>query len=154
MIAAAQEKLVRLRFLCLHFVPLFKLVITNSQSPFVTFPTKLKLKHVCEISYIWLSDAGLRIKLSTIRIPSRPNSIVYYNTNPIPRWRLSWRSRIPCNYELFLIKVNRFWLISDLKINLSPLKDQKYWVKDQKHQLKDQNCRFILKKSIYFGFSL
>ena len=40
-----------------------------------------------------LGDAGLQIELSTIRIPSHPDSIVGYNTNPIPTTDLSPRSR-------------------------------------------------------------
>ena len=80
-----------------------------------------------------------------IQIPSRPNLIVNYNTNPIPRQRSSWwlrrQSPFQCNFNLFSIA--RSTLVD---------KRSKYWLKDWKYRLKDQNCKFISKKSIWFDF--
>ena len=89
---------------------------------------------------------------STIWIPNRPNSIVNYDTNPIPSQWLSQQSQWGCNFDLFLIKVDWFWCNLDWKIDLSQLKDRKSQLKDWNYQLNDQNCQFIWKKLIYFNF--
>ena len=58
-----------------------------------------------------VGDAGLRIKSSMIRIPSRPDSIVDYDTYPIPMTILSLQSKFQYKFDNFSIKVNLFLFI-------------------------------------------
>ena len=89
----------------------------------------------------------VRNQSSTIRIPSRLNSIIDYDTNLITRRQSGRRSQFWCNFYLFLIKVDRSSSIFNKKINLS-------WLKDQKYQLKDWKCQFISKSQFIFTFSI
>ena len=72
-------------------------------------------KNAC--SLVSLGHAGLRIESSRIRIPSHPNLIIDNDKNPISRQRLSQRSGFQCNFDLFLIKVDRFPCNFDYKID-------------------------------------
>ena len=68
-----------------------------------------------------------------------------YDTNLIP----IRRSQFHCNFNLFLIKVNRFWSIFNKKIDQSQFKEWKSGLKDQNYWLRDWNWRY-LSKLIYF----
>ena len=59
-----------------------------------------------------------------IRIPSHPNSIVDYDSNPIPRQGPSQQSRFRFNFELFSIEVDRFGTVFKLKDQKRLLKCQ------------------------------
>ena len=56
-----------------------------------------------------LGDVGLPIESSTFWISSRPNLIVEISPIWIPTTRSYHRSRFWDNFDLFLIKINRFW---------------------------------------------
>ena len=103
-----------------------------------------------------LGHAGLHIESSTIRIPSRPNSIVDNNMNWIPSWRLSRWSRFWYNFDIILIKIDQFrcsfnllikirskiinWKIKNIVLKIENIKiNQKSW--------------YILTFSIYFDIN-
>ena len=71
-------------------------------------PSKIQLvnrKYTIKLS---LGDGGLWIEPSTFRIPSSPNSINDYDTNPIPTVdRVDDRDQVDdCNFDVISIK---FW---------------------------------------------
>ena len=100
-----------------------------------------------------LGDAGLKIELLTIQIPSHPHSIANYDTNLIPTTDSRPWSRFQYKFELPLIKVNLlsmwFWPFNKNWIFNDLLKDQNYQLKDRKCQNRSKSW-YILTFLIYF----
>ena len=82
-----------------------------------------------------------RFRFQAIRIRS---SITIH----IPMMISCRRSRFWYKFDLFFIKVDQFWSIFDVFIEIR----KNYQLKDQNNWLKDQKSQFISKKSIYFDF--
>ena len=105
----------------------------------------IKYKLFSDHKLLSLGDAGLQIKLSAIRIPSQPKSIIYFDLIPIPMTILCQQSWFQYEFDIILIKVVYFRSIFDVLNKNEQLKDQNNRLKSWKSQLK-------LKKLIYLDF--